>query len=236
MAKSFPHHMAEVNLSSNISKREQLRRKRQEEKRKKLITFSIIAVAVIALIGLTAILPRLFNQNINYDGVEGFYMGDPNAPVTVVEFSRYTCSHCKTFAETMEEDFISEYVDTGKVYFRYVNLASGTEGLQNAGEASYCAAEQNEFFEYKPYLYTYAYDEDGFTSEKLLNYAKSADLDVEKFSACLESDTYKDNYLTDQNYAQSVGIPGTPSFLVNDEIVFASDLFQTIEDYLGQDS
>lgn len=223
-------------MSSQTSKREQLRRKRQEEKRKKLITFSIIVVAVIALIGLAAFLPRLFNRNTSYDAVEGFYLGDPDAPVTVVEFSRYTCSHCKTFAETMEEDFIADYVNTGKVYFRYVNLASGTEGLQNAGEASYCAAEQNKFFEYKHYLFTYAYEEGSFTTEKLVNYAKSANLDVDAFSACLEADTFKDAYLGDQNYAQSVGIPGTPSFLVNDEIVFASELIQKVEEYLQQDS
>ncbi len=224
-------------MSSQTSKREQLRRKRQEEKRKKLITFSIIVVAVIALIGLAAFLPRLFNRNTSYDAVEGFYLGDPDAPVTVVEFSRYTCSHCKTFAETMEEDFIADYVNTGKVYFRYVNLASGTEGLQNAGEASYCAAEQNKFFEYKPYLFTYAYEEGSFTTEKLINYAKSANLDVDAFSASSwKQDTFKRCLFGRSKLCPIGQIPGTPSFLVNDEIVFASELIQKVEEYLQQDS
>lgn len=226
----------EVSLNSKNSKREQLRRKRQAEKRKKTLTFVIIAAVVIVLIGLAAILPRVFNRTADYEQVEGFYLGDPNAPIKVVEFSRYTCSHCKTFAETMEADFIADYVDTGKVYFRYVNLASGTEGLLNAGEASYCAAEQNKFFEYKSYLYTYALSETGFEIESLINYAESAGLDVDQFTTCLESDTYGDAYLGDQSYAQSVDIPGTPSFLVNDQIVFASELFQTLDELLAEDS
>lgn len=223
-------------MNSKISKREQLRRKRQAEKRKKTLTFVIITAVVIVLIGLAAILPRLFNRNVDYQQMEGFYLGDPDAPITVVEFSRYTCSHCKNFAETMEADFIADYVDTGKVYFRYVNLASGDEGLLNAGEASYCAAEQNKFFEYKSYLYTYSLSETGFATESLINYAESADLDVDEFTACLESDTYRDAYLSDQSYAQSVGITGTPSFLVNDQIVFASELFQTLDELLGEGS
>jgi len=223
-------------LNSKISKREQLRRKRQAEKRKKTLTFVIVTATVIVLIGLAAVLPRLFNRNVDYEQVEGFYLGDPDAPITVVEFSRYTCSHCKTFAETMEADFIADYVDTGDVYFRYVNLASGDEGLINAGEASYCAAEQNKFFEYKSYLYTYALSENGFETKALINYAESADLDIDEFTACLDSDTYRDAYLGDQSYAQSVGIPGTPSFLVNDQIVFASELFQTLDELLREGS
>jgi len=223
-------------LSSNISKREQLRRKRQVEKRKKTITFLAITAAVILLIGLAAILPRLFNRNVSFEQGEGFYLGNPDAPITVVEFSRYTCSHCKTFADTMEANFIEKYVDTGHVYFRYVNLASGNDGLLNAGEASYCAAEQNKFFEYKNYLYTYAFSEDGFETESLVNYAESADLSVQDFSECLESDKYRDAYVNDQSYAQSVGIPGTPSFYVNDQIVYASQLFETLDELLGKDS
>ena len=223
-------------MSSNISKRELLRRKRQQEKRKNTITFLAIAAALIVLIGLAAILPRIFNPNANLEQVEGFYLGDPDAPVTVVEFSNYTCGHCKTFAETQEADLISEYVDTGKVYFRYVNFSSDAESAQNAAEASYCAADQNKFFDYKTYLFNNAFTEGGFSTESLINYAESADLDVNEFSTCLDSDTFQFAYLEDKEYARTVGIPGTPSFLVNDELVYASELFTTIDEALKGDS
>lgn len=223
-------------MSSNISKRELLRRKRQQEKRKKTITFVAIAAALIVLIGLAAILPRIFNPNANLEQVEGFYLGDPDAPVTVVEFSSYTCPHCKTFAETQEADLIAKYIDTGKVYFRYVNFSSDAETAQNSAEASYCAADQNKFFEYKKYLFTYAFTEDGFLIDSLFNYAESADLDMDEFSTCLDSDTFRFAYLEDKEYARTVGIPGTPSFLVNDELVYASELFDAIDEALKGDS
>ena len=234
MAKSCQLLSLEVELSSKNSKREQLRKKRLAEKRKRITTFVAITAVVILLIGLAAILPRFLNPSANFEDGDGFYLGDPEAPITVVEFSRYTCSHCKTFAETMEAEFIAKYVDTGDVYFRYVNLAAGNEGLLNAGEASYCAADQNKFFEYKNFLYTYAFSDSGFETNALINYAESADLNVDEFTLCLESDTYRGAYINDQNYAQSIGIPGTPSFLVNDQIVLASQLFETLDELLGE--
>ena len=49
----------------------------------------------------------------------GFRMGNPDAPIKLVEYGSFTCSHCRDFAEESEEPLKRDYVDTGKVNFEY---------------------------------------------------------------------------------------------------------------------
>lgn len=43
--------------------------------------------------------------------------GDPDAPVTVIEYASPTCPHCATFHNTVYDTFKTDYIDTGKVRF-----------------------------------------------------------------------------------------------------------------------
>ncbi len=220
-------------MTTSKSKREILREKRKEQKRRRTLTFILVILAAVIVFGLAAVLPKLLMKKTKYETVSGFSIGDLDAPVTVYEFSNYSCGHCKNFSENFESDFISEYVDTGLVYFTYVNIASSTEGSLAAAEASYCAAEQNLFFEYKELLFTYSGSTDGFSIGNLVSYASSAGLDTNEFQACLDSDIYANAYFEDYQFAQSAGLTGTPSFLVNDTLVFSSELVSTVDEYLG---
>lgn len=220
-------------MSSTTSKRELLRKKREAQKRRRWMIFLFVFLGVVLIFALATLLPRLFSKQEKYSDVQGFYIGDPDAPVKVTEFSSYFCSFCKIFSEENEGAFIEDYVATGDVYFRYVNMAPETEESLNAAEASFCAAEQNRFFDYKPLLYTYAAYDDGFTTESLLSYANSIGMDVDAFEACLASDEFRNAYAKETEYALSVGLTATPSFLVNDQLVSASELVPTVEEILG---
>ena len=221
-------------MSTNLNKREILRKKKEEKKRRNILTFISIIAGVVIIFVLASVLPKLALKQTKYEGNQGFTVGSPDAPVTVVQFSSYYCSFCKTFSDHTEKDFIAEYVDTGKVYYRYVNVPSGDEVSQRVSEASYCAADQNRFFEYKDLLYTYAGSAEGFSQENLVNYANTIGMDQDAFQACLDADTFADAYLDDINFADSVGLKGTPSFLVNDQLVFSSELNATVDALLGQ--
>lgn len=52
----------------------------------------------------------------------GFMMGNPEAPVTVVEYGSYTCPHCAEFDETGLQPLINNYVKSGKVAFEMRNF------------------------------------------------------------------------------------------------------------------
>lgn len=47
----------------------------------------------------------------------GFIIGNPDAPLKLVEFASHTCGACAYFAETGAEPLLNEYVDTGRVSF-----------------------------------------------------------------------------------------------------------------------
>lgn len=220
-------------MSQSQNTREKLRKKRKQQKRQTTITFLLIAGAAIILIGLVIVLPKLLIPASKYENTNGFSIGDPNAPITVTEFSSYGCSHCKEFSKSVEPDFIKTYVDTGEVYFTYVNIPYNYEEYYAASEASYCAAEQNLFFEYKDQLFTYVGYSDSFSIENLIRYANTAGLDTDAFIACLESNTYAKSYLEDFAYAEAIGLVGTPSFLINGtELVYSSQLYATLDDLL----
>lgn len=221
-------------MSEHLTKREQLREQRRQQKRRKTLTFILISLSAIALLALALFLPKLLVKKTSYEGTNGFSIGDPDAPVTVVEFSSYNCGYCKDFSERIEDGFVEEYVNTGKVFFTYVNLAGNNESSISAATASYCAAEQNRFFEYKDLLFTYAAMGDGFSSSNLINYANTAGLDANAFQNCLQSGTYADAYNQDYEYAMSVGITGTPTFLINgEELVSSSQLIPRVEELLA---
>lgn len=217
-------------MSSNQSKRELLRQKRIKQKRRSTTTLLLVGLAAILLILALIFLPNLLNNLADH----GFPLGNPDAPVTVYEFSSYTCSHCYDFNENAAKDFIAKYVDTGKVYFNYVNLPANSEASLLAAEASYCAADQDKFYEYKDQLFAYAFAENGYTEANMVNFAGLAGLDVDAFQTCMNSDKFATAYEQDINFATANGVTGTPTFLVNgQDLVTTSALDETIEKYLN---
>jgi protein-disulfide isomerase len=222
-------------LSTKTSNRELLVKKRKEEKRRKTITFTLIALGAVLLISLIIIIPNLITGRSKADSGRGFPLGDPNAPVSVINFSSYACGHCERFSTNVEPDFIASYVDTGDVYYRYLTVASPRNPTAvNAAIASYCAADQERFFDFKPYLYPAAGIQDGFSTTNLINLAETAGLDKASFEACLTGQTHQNAPSEDFRFAQSVGVTSTPTFLVNGQLVFANELIPLVESLLNE--
>lgn len=220
-------------LATTLSKRELLRKKRLEQKRRKITTIILIAVGAVVLISLIILIPNFLRGQAQSGDGRGFTLGDPNAPVSVVNFSSFACAHCENFSKNTEPEFIANFVETGEVFYRYVTIAGPTDAsAQNAAIASYCADEQNRFFDYKAFLFPAATLQDGFSSSNLINMAEMAGLDRESFETCLDSSTYQQAPIDDFRFAQSVGVAGTPSFLVNDQLVYSNELIPLVESLL----
>jgi len=221
-------------MGSNRNKKELLRQKRKEKKRRKFIIAGLIILGAGALFTLAIMLPKIILDRTKLNDIQGFSLGDPEAPVTVIQFSSYSCGFCKSFSEAQEPDFISRYVDSGQVFFRFVNIPSNDPASQLAAKASYCAADQDRFFDYRNYLYEFSGSPDGFSEENLLSYAEAAGLETGQFQTCLEGNTFATAYIDDIQYAQKVGVTFTPSFLVNDQLVGADELIPKVDELLGQ--
>ncbi|MBI3442399.1 MAG: DsbA family protein [Candidatus Sungbacteria bacterium] len=146
-------------------------------------------------------------------------LGNPNAPVTFVEFGDFQCPFCGRFFQESERKIVEQYVKTGKVRFVYRDFAFlGAESVA-AAEASRCAQDQNAFWQYHDYLFTHQRGENqgAFSKDRLKEFAAALKLDSMKFNACLDEGTHRDAVQKDLDLGRSLGVDGTPSSFVNDK-------------------
>jgi protein-disulfide isomerase len=137
--------------------------------------------------------------------------GDPNAPLTLVEFTDYECGFCARYIRETYPQILEEYVNTGRV--RYVALDLPLESLHplsfQAARASHCAADQGKFWEMHDRL---------FGNRQFLGawagHAEALGLDVAAFTECLDGDRHADSVRRDMSEAGKAGAAGTPSFVI----------------------
>ena len=218
-------------MTQKMTQRELLKTQREKEARKRNITFLVGALVLVAAFLLVYFLPRLLSVSKveGYANQAGQSVGDPNAPVKVVEFSNFGCSHCRTFALENEAQFVKDYVDTGKVYFTYKVFQFSEDETLNAAEAAYCAGDQNRFFEMQKLLFENSSFSGAFADSSITSYAKQLGLDVAAFNQCVENDEQLEKIRTDTANARDLGVTGTPMFDVNGTIVYSTTLVETIE-------
>lgn len=217
-------------MAQKNTQREMLRAQREKESKKRLSALLIGALVLVAAVLLIYFLPRLRNTSKveGYANQNGRSVGDPNAPVMVIEYSNFGCSHCRTFALEKEAQFIKDYVDTGKVYFTYSVYQFSEDATLKAAEAAYCAGEQNRFFEMQKTLFENATYSGAFADSSISSYAKKVGLNMSQFNQCLDSDSELASIRTETAGAKSLGVTGTPMFNVNGKLVYSNQLDETV--------
>jgi protein-disulfide isomerase len=169
--------------------------------------------------------------------VQGNTMGDPNAPVHIVEYSDFQCPFCQRFWSETEPQLTEEYVNSGKVYFEYRSKGSfiGEEsGL--AAEGAYCAGDQNKFWEYHDLLFTNLTGENvgDFSKTKLMSFAKVLDLNMEEFTSCISEGRHKRTVELDEADAEANGVSAVPTFFINGVKVEGAQPYSVLKDYIDQ--
>jgi len=150
--------------------------------------------------------------NAKVDIAGGEILGSKTAPITIVEFSDYQCPFCRQFHMTTFEQIRKKYVDTGKVRFVTIDYPLDFHNnAEKAGEATHCAADQNQFWRMRD---TLSLNAAKLTDPDLLGYAEGLYMDVASFKACLDSGKYKNLVLDNQKKGASAGVSGTPSFVI----------------------
>lgn len=141
--------------------------------------------------------------------------------ITMVEFGDYKCTFCAKFHNETREQIIKNFVDSGKINFIFkdyiVNDNATDRSSTKAAEASYCAAEQDKYWQYHTELYdNWGGERTGWiTTDSLKQFARNIQIpDIEKFSNCIESNKYLSIVQNNDNVARSIGLTGTPSFIL----------------------
>lgn len=206
------------------------------EARKRKTRRIALAVLAVAAIGLAAVyfIPRNTVSDSQYYMQDGFSIGDPAAPVHVVEFSNFNCSHCRDFAVNSEADFIKNYVDTGKVYLTFQLYPFSSDPTQKATIGAHCAAESNKLWQYKEQVFKAAGFPGAYEESNLVGYAKEIGLDSAEFKACLQSEKYAGQPDADRAVAASQNVTGTPTFMVNGQPFYINAFIAAVDAELAK--
>lgn len=141
-------------------------------------------------------------------------VGNPNAPVLLVEYSDTECPFCKIFHNTLNR-FVDEYGKDGKFawVYRHFPLDGLHKKARKEAEATECAAElggNGKFWEYTNAVYNKTTSNDTLDPAELPKIAVQVGLDKTAFSACLDSGKYADKVEKDYQEAVKIGGSGTP--------------------------
>jgi len=164
-------------------------------------------------------------------------MGNPNAPVHIIEYGDFQCPYCLKFWSETEPQLIEEYVNTGKVYFIYRSLGAflGEESAW-AAEGAYCAGDQGRFWEYHDTLFVNWNGENtgNYSKDRLIQFAESLELDMQTFESCLRDGWHTATVDQDAADASAAGVRATPTFFINGFMVEGAQPFAVMRQYIEE--
>lgn len=138
--------------------------------------------------------------------------GNVDAPVTMVEYSDFTCGFCLKFFQETWPRLQARYVNTGKVRFLYKDYPRADQGPGLAAAvAARCAGDQGAYWPMHDRLFAARARLD---LEVFLQHAKAIGLDQAGFSQCLRDGRHVKAIFQDREEANSWGFRGTPGFVI----------------------
>jgi len=225
--------MAKKRTTSSKSKRQLIREQRiKKQGQQRLMMILIVAGAALAIAAIL-IVPSLAPVGeivtITPEArpmVDGAAMGDPDAPVLIEVFEDFQCPACRNYSTDIEPLIVENYVATGKVryvfrQYPFLDDRVVTNESDQAANASLCAAEQGRFWDYHDMLFANWNSENAgaFSDKRLVAFAEALNLDMRAFNQCFKENRYKQQIDQDLADGAAAGVNGTPSVLVNGQIL-----------------
>ena len=145
------------------------------------------------------------------------YLGDENAPVTIIEFTDFSCPFCQRHYQQTKPEIKSNYIDTGLVRYVFVDFVS--VGTSTPHEAALCVRELagDEAFWKMFGLILDNQQEMRANPAKLTELAVQAGANQDAFEECLDSGKHQSQIEESTAFGRSLGITGTPGFLIGNQ-------------------
>ena len=147
-------------------------------------------------------------------------LGSESAPITIVEFGDYQCEACYAWFHNTRDTLIDNYIETGKAKLVFVDLPFLGRDSPKAAQASYCAEDQEKYWEYHAMLYTFqdGHPDSGWADRDRLNsFAFSLDMSIDEFNECMDSSKYKKRVKANYDEAVKNRVQSTPTFIIISE-------------------
>lgn len=173
--------------------------------------------------------PRVGDIPIGKTDDGRYYIGKPDAAVTVVEYADYQCPGCAFYANSLSAAFEKDFISTGDVRLIFQDFPLGMHvNAVHAAVAARCAGDQSAgaFWQYNSLLFInqtqWSDLETAAFKQQTVAYAGQIGLDTTAFTACIALPENERTVRDFQKKSNGLGLPGTPSFAVQGKIVDAS--------------
>lgn len=170
---------------------------------------------------------------------EGYVLGNPAAPVHILEFADFECPSCARFSILTEGDVRKQIVDTGLASFTFYDfpLPQHKNSLAAHNSAA-CAAEQGKFWEMHDKLFN---EQDRWNTEAtddptslMRGYAEAMGMSLPQWEQCVSSRKYQ--YKIDANQAEGArrNVNSTPTFIIGDKLFAGSLSYDEFKKYVDE--
>jgi protein-disulfide isomerase len=159
-------------------------------------------------------------------------MGNPDAPVLVVEFSDFECQFSRRFYQQTFPQIEREYISTGKVKFAYRDFPLPMHpAAKDAAIVCRCAGKQDNYWQ----MFDKLSRSKQLNPEEMKNYAKELKLNMKSFNSCLEGEAVSAEVDNDFNEGANFGVRGTPGFFINGRFVEGARSFETFREKIEEE-
>ncbi len=159
-------------------------------------------------------------------GYRELTLGDPNAPVTFIEFSDVECPFCVRFSQDGLVG-VRNLVDEGKVYFVYKHfpLNFHPEAIPGAN-AIECAADQGKWIEMHDLMFE---NQESLSESNYKAWAAQLGLETTEFNNCFDTSKHQDKIDADYELGRQIGVSGTPASFANGIKISGAQPFASFE-------
>jgi protein-disulfide isomerase len=205
------------------------------------IALGVIAIIGVALIARTASHAKRAHRAIDVAvtpaKAEGHLLGNPNAPVQILEFADFECPACGQFATITEPDVRKRIVDAGLASYRYFDFPlSQHKNTMPASNAAACAGDQGKFWEMHDKLFYGRPDWNGEATDDpvkvFTRYAKEIGLDVPAWSKCMDDQRHIPQILGNRQEGIRRKVQETPTFVIGGKQVAGAISYDEMKAYV----
>ena len=191
------------------------------------VTMGVVAVMGVAALSWVASRPKAtataIDPSLPQMKAQGYVMGNPTAPVEVVEYADFECPSCGQFSAVTEPDVRARLVNTGKIRVRFMDFPlSMHKNTWDGSLAASCANDQGKFWEMHDQIFA---AQDKWNGEATSNprkvlkgLAAGLHLDMAKYGACMDAETHRAQIQANQQEGERRGVNSTPSFAIGGRI------------------
>lgn len=177
------------------------------------------------------------DPSIPLPAAEGYLLGNPKAPVQVLEFADFECPACGQFFVLTEPDVRTKLIETGQISYRFLDLPLPVhKNTWPASLAAACANEQGKFFEMHDQLFMGQDKWNGEATSRpkgvFKDYAKAIGLDVDKWGSCFDSQKYVRNIQANRREGERRRVASTPTFVIGSRMVPGSISYDKFKAYV----